>query len=65
MGAWKIFLGLSGETGGAEETCEAQGLWWPVQPGCQGARERAESLLAQLVGPRFTLNGHTAGGLTI
>lgn len=64
MGAWEIFLGLSGET--LEQQRRPVKLRTLVSLSSQAVRKRrrVKELLAQRVGPCFTLSGHTAGGLT-
>lgn len=64
MGAWKIFLGLSGETlEGQRRPVKCRTLA-SLSSQAVKKRRRVEDLLAQRVGPCFTLSIHTAGGVT-
>ena len=63
MGAYKVFLGLSGETLEEVRSVKHRTLG-SLSSQAVRKRKRVEDLLAQRVGPCFTLNGHTAAGLT-
>lgn len=58
-------MGLSGETPeGQPRLVKCRTLAKPVQPKLSEKPRRAKHLLAQCVGPCFTLCGHMAGGVT-
>lgn len=63
MGAWEIFLGLSGET--LEEQRRPVKCRTLARLSSQAVKKRrtVEDLLAQRVGPCFTLSVHTAAGV--
>ena len=64
MGAWEIFLGLSGETLERQRRPVKLGTLTSLSNQAVRKRRSVKDLLAQRVGPCFTLNGHTTGGLT-
>lgn len=64
MGAYEIFLGLSDETLEGQRRSVKPRILGSLSSRAVRKRRRVEDLLAQRVGPCFTLTGHTAAGLT-